>query len=281
MQHQNTTTADLSRLEAPRDFYEGKWVGTNRSVRSLKSFIVKKERFFHQNFPEKRGSVLDLGCGGGWSFFSQFDHVVGLDVSLSSLQNARQVYGSGTLASVTRLPFADESFDYVVSLDLLGHIAAPYKDALLADVYRVLKPGGATVHYIETLSTDPLSNFSRSHPDLHERYFVAPEGHIGAESPAETFQRFRRAGFLPVHEVPAYKGFIYIDRFFQYFDNEFKDRSPAIRAAVTLLRPLVRHKALTLATNLFITLLFEVCDPVLPDAWAGGALVYYLKAPTP
>jgi ubiquinone/menaquinone biosynthesis C-methylase UbiE len=269
--------AHLAYAETPREFYEAKWVKTNASVRSLRNLLVKKERFFVRTLGGKRGTLLDLGCGGGWSFFRQFDLSIGLDVSLTSLYNAQTVYTDATLGSVTRIPLADNSCDVVVSLDVLGHIPFGYKDDLLAEIYRVLKPGGATVHYIETLSNDPLSRFSRSYPELHEAHFVAPEGHIGVESPSDTFARFRQAGFVPVHEVPVYKGFIYLDRFMQYFDNEFREKSQVIRAMTTMFRPLVQSKYITLAINLLITLCFEVCDPLLPNTWAGGALVYYKK----
>lgn len=272
-----STTTELSQMEVARDFYEAKWVTTNHRVRSLRHILVKKERFFVHHLKGKKGVLLDFGCGGGWSFFRQFDNVIGLDISHASLQNAQTVYTAATLGAVTRMPFADNSFDFVVSLDVLGHIAPDYKNQLLAEIFRILKPGGATLHYIETLSTDPLSSFSRSHPDLHEQYFVAPEGHIGAESPTDTFQRFRAAGFIPLHEQPAYKGFIYIDRFTQYFDNEFKEHSALIRTLVTLCKPIVRSRLLTLAVNLGITLCFELFDHILPDEWAGGALVYYCK----
>ena len=38
------------------------------------------------------------------------------------------------------LPFADASFDIVFSKDALLHV--PDKDALFAEIFRVLKPGG-------------------------------------------------------------------------------------------------------------------------------------------
>lgn len=259
-----------------RAFYEGKWVATNRKS-LLRSVLVKKERFFLKTLGKQRGTLLDLGCGGGWSFFTRFAPVVGVDLSHRSLCNARQLYSLGVQAEITQLPFADGSFDVVVSLDVLGHISFAQKPLLLQEIARVLKPGGITVHYIETLSDDPLSRFSRSHPDLHERYFVAPEGHIGTESAWTTCARFRTAGFLPIEEIPVYKGFIYGERFLQYFDNEFQEYSRVIRWLVKLLRALARHRMLMLATNLLITLGFELCDPFLPDSWAGGVLVSYRK----
>lgn len=269
--------SELSRQETPLTFYEGKWVATNRTTRSLKNFIVKKERFFLKEMAAHRGLILDIGCGGGWSFFTLFDGVVGLDLSHTSLVNALDIYSSGVQGSSLKLPFQDESFDYVVSLDVLGHIHEDYKEQLLSEFFRVLKRGGSTLHYIETLSNDPISLFGRKHPDLNEKYIVAPEGHIGAEPPAVVFERFRSAGFVPVREEPCYKGFIYIDRFVQYFDNEFAEQSRLVKTLVQLFKPITNYRLLTLGANLFITLLFELCDPLLPDDWAGGALVHYQK----
>jgi ubiquinone/menaquinone biosynthesis C-methylase UbiE len=162
--------SELSRQETPLTFYEGKWVATNRTTRSLKNFIVKKERFFLKEMAAHRGLILDIGCGGGWSFFTLFDGVVGLDLSHPSLVNALDIYSSGVQGSSLKLPFQDESFDYVVSLDVLGHIHEDYKEQLLSEFFRVLKRGGSTLHYIETLSNDPISRFGRKYPDLNEKY---------------------------------------------------------------------------------------------------------------
>ncbi len=269
--------AAQARQEAPRAFYEGKWVATNRSVRSLKNVLVKKERFFLRHLGQRSGALLELGCGGGWRFFARFAPSVGVDLSLGSLRNAARIYTLATQSAATRLPFADASFDVVVSMDVFGHIAAPYKDQVVGEIVRVLRPGGLTLHYIETESNDPLSTFARRYPDLHERYVVAPEGHIGAESPAHTFVRFRRAGLEPLAEIPAYKGLLYADRFVAYFDNDYRNHARWLRATLPPLRLLVRSRALTLAANLLITLGFELFDHVLPDDWAGGALVAYRK----
>ena len=279
VQGTQTETSELPELDPTREFYEGKWTATDHSTGSLRNFIIKKQRFFLRELRGERGTLLDLGCGGGWRYFAQFDKATGLDLSYSSLQSAKQIYPLAIQGSVTTLPFANASFNFVVSLDLLGHIPPECKDRLLSEIHRVLKPGGRTVHYIETLSEDPLSVFARRYPDLYQCHVIAPEGHIGVETPVATFERFRRAGFIPVREVAAYKGAIYIERFIQYFDNEYKDKSRLMRFLVAVFRPLARVKPLTLISNLAITLFFEVFDHILPEDWAGGALVCYAKGP--
>ncbi len=277
----NTTT--LRQQETPRGFYEGKWTQPNRAAGWLRNWLVKKQRFLVREVREAARhsahelTIADLGCGGGWDFLAGQGRVVGVDLSYSSLQNASRRYSAAALGTLTRLPLADGSCDVVISQDVLGHIPAAYKEVLLAEIWRVLKPGGRTIHYIETQSDDPLSRFARRHPDLHERHILAPEGHIGAELATSTFARFRRAGFAPLREQAVYKALIYVERFVQYFDNDYRDRAPWLSAALMPLRPVAARPVLRRLADGLITLGFELLDPLLPRDWAGGALVSYRK----
>lgn len=90
--------------------------------------------------------VLDLGCGTGKTpvraNVSDADEVVGVDIDEPSLVIARQRFPNRTFryARGESLPFADASFDRVVSA-----VALPYMDIpkALAEVRRVLVPGGS------------------------------------------------------------------------------------------------------------------------------------------
>ena len=66
------------------------------------------------------------------------------------------------------LPFADESFDYVVSADVIGHIRHEDKDRLFAEMHRVLKKGGKAIHVIETDATSRWFKFAHRYPDLFQ-----------------------------------------------------------------------------------------------------------------
>lgn len=260
---------------ADRAFYEGRWATPDHSEGSLRNYLVKKERFFIRELEGCKGRVLDLGCGGGWRFYKRIGPVVGVDLSLGSLRAAREVYDEVVSASLTALPFATGSFDFVVSSDVLGHVRCEEKDAVLAEIRRVLKPGGRTLHYIETEGRDPLMSWARRRPDLYQRHIVAPEGHVGMETASATFRRFRRAGFRPLREVAAYKGVMYVGRIVQQFDNEYARHSPAVATLVALAKALTIVGPVEAATNVLITGAMEIADAVLPLDWAGGVMVCY------
>jgi SAM-dependent methyltransferase len=256
-------------------FYEGRWVKPDLSAGSLRNYLVKKERFFVQELRGRQGRVLDLGCGGGWRLFKTVGPVVGVDLSHGSLAAARAIYDEVALARLDALPFADGAFDFVVSSDVLGHVRVEDKDAVLAEIRRVLRPGGRTLHYIEAEGNDPLLRWARRRPDLYERYIVAPEGHVGMESASRTLARFRRAGFRPVREVAAYRGLMYVGRVVQLFDNEYAAAVPWLRAAVLVCRGLRAVPPLEVAGNLVVAATMEVGDRLLPLDWAGGVMVCY------
>ncbi len=258
-------------------FYEGRWAEPDQTSGSIRNLLVKKERFFCRMLRGKAGSVLDLGCGGGWRLYTSIGPVTGVDISLESLRAARTIYDQVAQANLGALPFPDEAFDFVVSSDVLGHVHLEDKDQVLGEIRRVLQPGGCTIHYIEAEGDDPLMRFARRYPDLYTRYILEPEGHIGLESATAIFQRFRRAGFQPVAEQAVYRGPTYVRRIGQYFDNEYRRESRAISGLVSASRLLTTAKPLEIAANLGITALLEITDRACPPSWAGGALVCYRK----
>lgn len=90
--------------------------------------------------------VLDLGCRSGalTRHFLEGNAVVGLDVDRSALAKAEALGIEPVQANVEDpLPFEDGSFDAVVAGELLEHLQFP--DALVAEIRRVLRPGGVIV----------------------------------------------------------------------------------------------------------------------------------------
>jgi len=111
--------------------------------------------------------LLDLGCGAGESkpFFSGINSQClwhGAEVEASpELRAAGQQGRSITIFNGTRLPWDDAYFDIVYSHQVLEHVRRP--EALLADVARVLKPGGAlagSVSYLEPYHSLSLFNYT-------------------------------------------------------------------------------------------------------------------------
>jgi SAM-dependent methyltransferase len=90
--------------------------------------------------------VLDLGCRSGalTRHFLDGNSVVGLDVDAAALEKAAALGIEPVQADVEEaLPFEDASFDAVVAGELLEHLQFP--DALVAEIRRVLRPGGVLV----------------------------------------------------------------------------------------------------------------------------------------
>lgn len=154
----------------------------------------------------RRGSsVLDLGCGEGMLALLKRKDVklTGVDLSPEFADIARQNgYDETYVAQLTSLPFADASFDYVASLDLLGHVGFDEKDALIAEIKRVLRPDGVTMHGIEVLNRDLHREYdSMSEEELLR--FISVDGHIGLENEEQNAARFRRF-FSYVETEPRY-----------------------------------------------------------------------------
>jgi SAM-dependent methyltransferase len=98
-----------------------------------------------------RPHVLDAGCGtGGLILRLQAAHpdwkFAGIDFMPIACELARKRCGPDVdirVASITGLPFADESFDAVVSADVVCQVDNPA--AAAAEFFRVLRPGGIVV----------------------------------------------------------------------------------------------------------------------------------------
>jgi SAM-dependent methyltransferase len=98
-------------------------------------------------------SVLDLGCGPGWFWVGAGDAVpAGIRLTLADL-SAHMVEEAtsrcrglgfasveGVVADAVSLPFPDASFDRVIAMHMLYHVRD--QQAALAEMHRVLKPGG-------------------------------------------------------------------------------------------------------------------------------------------
>jgi SAM-dependent methyltransferase len=87
------------------------------------------------------GRVLDLGCGVGHSFHAlEPRESVGVDRSAHALAGQqREKY----VDDMRALPLADSSFASVLSVQSIEHVPDP--DRVLAEVVRVLEPGGTAV----------------------------------------------------------------------------------------------------------------------------------------
>jgi ubiquinone/menaquinone biosynthesis C-methylase UbiE len=104
--------------------------------------------------PQSGEAILDAGCGTGdlalvlAQRVGATGSVNGIDASPEMIaratQKARRQHSSATFAIATAeaLPFADHTFDQVVSSLVLHHLPGDLIHQALANMARVLKPGG-------------------------------------------------------------------------------------------------------------------------------------------
>lgn len=107
--------------------------------------------------------LLDLGCGPGWIQPRLARHCQSLwaaDLSAAMLHQARQIGAASQFyqADARALPLPDASVDLVFSSLMLQWCPEP--GAVLAEISRILKPGGRLL--LTTLVTGSLAEFSHS-----------------------------------------------------------------------------------------------------------------------
>lgn len=121
------------------------------------------EQLLQSLYSERRDLwILDAGCGTGGSmvYLAKYGHVTGCDYSTHALafcQKRRLPFL--TQAGVERLPYAGQSFDLVVSFDVLYHEAVGDYYAALNEFHRVLRPGGRVLLRL------PAYDWLRGHHD--------------------------------------------------------------------------------------------------------------------
>lgn len=93
--------------------------------------------------------VLDLACGNGrWIERLDPSSYVGLDLSAAMLGQARGRFPDSNFVrgDMSALPFAADSFDVVISMfGAMGHLPPEGQRAMVADINRVLVPGGSMI----------------------------------------------------------------------------------------------------------------------------------------
>lgn len=101
--------------------------------------------------------VLDVGCGTGDLTIEakvragSAGEVTGIDASPEMVNTARQKVAHTAVninfqnALIEDIPFPDNYFDVALSSLMMHHLPAELKDRGIAEIYRVLKPGGTVL----------------------------------------------------------------------------------------------------------------------------------------
>jgi ubiquinone/menaquinone biosynthesis C-methylase UbiE len=144
--------------------------------------------------------ALDVGCGTGTLALAAArrvgasGHVVGIDPGPQQIARARaksaQVHApiEFQIAVIEQLPFPNQTFDVVFSTLMMHHLPAPVKRQGLAEIARVLKPGGRLV----------IGDFVRK----QDRTGRATQFHAGGSSVVELSTLLADCGFENMKAEP-------------------------------------------------------------------------------
>ena len=153
---------DNDQTEEMAAFFDARAAGYDEHMRG---FVFADKAFdeFYQAMSAPIGKtdepvhILDLGCGTGLEFEALFQRapnalITGVDVSENMLELLRKRY-IGRMSQITLLadsylamPFAAQTYDYVISAMSMHHVLRSTKRELYVKIHAALKPGG---RYIE------------------------------------------------------------------------------------------------------------------------------------
>ncbi len=132
------------------DQWAAQWWNKSATVAPLSRLNPLRFQFFDQYITDWRGlSVLDIGCGGGFTceFLAERGaQVTGIDQSAACIAAASRHADEVNLkisyqqGYAEQLPFHDAAFDVVVCVDVLEHVEDPQQT--IAEIGRVLGPSG-------------------------------------------------------------------------------------------------------------------------------------------
>ena len=175
----------------------------------------------------KGATVLDLGCGTGRDVYvlsklvGPTGRVIGVDMTPEQLEVAERYqqeqaerfgfeesnveFRLGYIEDLAAIGIEDESIDLVVSNCVVN--LSPFKELVMNEVYRVLKPGGE-LYFSDVYASRRLPDELRDDPVLHSEC-------LGGATYAEDFrQLMRRAGWPHVVwtvDDPMYVGDLAIE----------------------------------------------------------------------
>lgn len=141
------------------------WSDDIRWVRTLKNLVPGRLAWFDRHIDWQGRDVLDLGCAGGFmaeALARRGANVTGIDPAADAIDAARaHARESGLRIGYDvgvgeALPYESASFDAVVCVDVLEHVADLTK--VLSEVARTLRPGG--LFLFDTINRNPLARLA-------------------------------------------------------------------------------------------------------------------------
>jgi len=111
--------------------------------------LIPPQRYWHRrrhritvSWARGAGRVLDAGCGSS-RIVQSHNHAIGMNYNYAKLRFLRRCEIPLVNGSAFALPFKDESFDCVISSQVIEHI--PFDESIFSEMRRVLRTGGRLI----------------------------------------------------------------------------------------------------------------------------------------
>lgn len=198
----------VERHDIDSSIFQGRYVNFQQG-KYTDEFIYGRYQMFEEidqilsKLP-KGAKVLDLGCGTG--HFSTYIQtlgyeVTGLDPSTKMLDYARQNFPNITFVEgySNALPFEDNTFDLIISIEVLRYLDTKIVIESYKDIHRTLKPGGKMfITHVNTLATEGYFIFYHLKKLVHN--FKGKEYHSAYFTSAKKEERIlKEIGFKNIH----------------------------------------------------------------------------------
>jgi ubiquinone/menaquinone biosynthesis C-methylase UbiE len=148
--------------------------------------------------------ILEIGAGGGFLLEDLwqrgFRDLTGSDITVTSMveMSRKAIALSVVAANAESLPFVDESFDIVLSSDVIEHLTRV--DAHLSEVSRILRPGGR--YLLKTPNRRPAELYYRVR-GLYDHHIWHPSMFSAAELRHAMMSHGLSVEHLPVEALTA------------------------------------------------------------------------------
>jgi SAM-dependent methyltransferase len=121
--------------------------------------------------------ILDVGCGGGIPWLTEFGHVTGIDIEANLLVQASQHYQTILQHNIAEpFPFPNSQFDLLLMNDVVAHVPDETLSNAFREIARVMRPSGKVIAACECYAGG-IFEFVRRYPDVFQAECLDRPGH--------------------------------------------------------------------------------------------------------
>ena len=255
------------------DFYENAYTATTNitfsdDYNSLKArlfFDIYRDPYFYaiRKYSRSLHKILDVGCGGGVRYLAQKGAVAGLDISFGSLKKVSSFYSIATKASALDMPFANDTFNLIVSSYNFEHFHPSEKSILLSEIFRILKPDGRLIFLFDCDNNNFLFRYFKRDSILYKQNIIDKDKHCGLELASKNIERFCFSGFTVEEAIGLNKTALQNLAVYSWLEP-YSSKSIVVKYVCNFALFISKYKILWVGYNLFLNWFDRIIEKALP-----------------